>query len=53
MIIEKKYEFKKELKCKKCGKKLKSYKSQVRGYGPRCYKEHLEEISTLKKRRLF
>jgi len=53
MKIEKKYEFKRELKCKRCGKKLKNYQSQVQGYGPKCYELHLQEIRKIVKRRLF
>lgn len=54
MEIIKNYEFKKEERCKRCGRKLKSYESQLLGYGPGCYKKFIKEKSRkLKSRGLF
>ena len=54
MEIIKTYEFKKEERCRRCGKKLKNNESQLLGYGPSCYKKYLKEtIKTKKARRLF
>lgn len=41
------------LVCLRCGKRLRSKESQKLGYGPVCFKRHLEEQAKFKKRRLF
>lgn len=39
--------------CLRCGKKLKSPLSRKQGYGPTCFKKHLQETQKFKERRLF
>lgn len=54
MEIVKNYQFKKEDRCKRCGRKLKKNESQLLGYGPGCYKKHMkEQLGGRKVRRLF
>lgn len=54
MEIVKTYQFKKEERCKRCGRKLKNNDSKLLGYGPSCYKKVVkEQLSTFKVRRLF
>ena len=54
MEIIKSYEFKKEERCKKCGRKLKNNESQLLGYGPGCYKKIMKEkYKKFKERKLF
>ena len=51
--IVKTYQYKTEERCIKCGKKLKTYKSRILGYGPSCYKKHIKEMNKSKRRGLF
>lgn len=54
MEIVRSYQFKKEDRCKRCGRRLKNNESQLLGYGPSCYKKYLKEQRGRRKdRRLF
>lgn len=54
MEIVKSYQFKKEDRCKRCGRKLKNNESQLLGFGPSCYRKYLkEQYNKRKVRRLF
>ncbi len=40
-------------KCIRCGKKLKTYKSKLRGYGPECYRREMDEKCKITRRKLL
>jgi len=39
--------------CRRCGRKLKSAKAKELGFGPACYKMHMEKVLRSNRKKLF